>query len=326
MGGGGSPYLSIVVPLYNEEECVERLYRRIRAEADKLGRSYEIIFVDDGSRDRTFAVAAGLIGPGSRLRLLKFRRNSGQTAAMSAGFEAARGEVIVTMDGDLQNDPADMGLLLDELDKGFDVVSGWRFKRQDRYWTRKFPSRIANWLISSLTGTRLHDYGCSLKAYRARFVKPIHFYAEMHRFFPAIVAALAGARTAEIRVSHFPRTTGRSKYGLMRIFRVMADLVTIQMLTRFLKKPVYWFGIMAVPFVLLGSVLLGFSVFEYSRSTEQMFIVPAISFLVLGAAFHFIVQGLLAEYIVSTGETDRISIITFESLKMGEAPHAHASH
>ena len=313
-----SPDISIVVPLYNEEECVERLFKTIKGEAEKLGRSYEIVFVDDGSRDRTFAICEEMAKTDKTLRVVKFRKNYGQTPAMAAGFEAARGEIIVTMDGDLQNNPADMQKILAKMDEGFDVVSGWRYDRQDDFFTRTFPSRIANWLISTFTGVRLHDYGCSLKGYRSRFLKPIRFYSDMHRFFPAIVATLAGARTAEIPVSHFPRKTGKSKYGLSRIFLVIADLLTILLITRFVRKPMYWFGILSIPFIVLGALLSGFSILEYRHSTEAAIAVPGCAFLVLGTVFHFLLSGILSEYIISTGEGDARSIIAVKTTRVGE--------
>ncbi len=313
-----APALSIVVPLYNEEECAENLFATIQREADKLGKSYEIVFVDDGSSDRTFHICEGLAAAHSELRVVKFRQNYGQTPAMSAGFQASRGEIIITMDGDLQNNPADMHKLLAKMDQGFDVVSGWRHERKDDFLTRTLPSRIANWLISTFTGVRLHDYGCSLKAYKSRFLKPIRFYSDMHRFFPAIASSLTGARTAEIPVSHFPRKTGKSKYGLSRIFLVIADLMTILLITRFLRKPMYWFAILGFPFLVLGAVLLVFSISQYSFSSEKSVIVPSISFLVLGTAFHFLLTGILAEYIVSTGETDGKSIIAVKTIPMAE--------
>jgi glycosyltransferase involved in cell wall biosynthesis len=312
------PNISIVVPLFNEEECVEALFDTIKREALNLKRSFEIVFVDDGSSDRTFEICGQIASRNPELRVVKFRKNYGQTPAMAAGFQAARGEIIVTMDGDLQNNPADMHKLLAKIEEGYDVVSGWRYDRQDDFLTRTLPSRIANWLISTFTGVRLHDYGCSLKAYKSRFLKPIRFYSDMHRFFPAIASSLAGARTAEIPVSHFPRTTGKSKYGLSRIFLVIADLMTILLITRFLRKPMYWFGILGVPFLVLGSVLAGFAVFQYSDSLEGMVIVPSISFLVLATAFHFILSGILAEYVISTGETDARSIIAVKTVHLGE--------
>jgi glycosyltransferase involved in cell wall biosynthesis len=313
-----SPDISIVVPLYNEEECVERLFQTIKGEAEKLGRRYEVVFVDDGSRDRTFAICEQMAKNEKTLRVVKFRKNYGQTPAMAAGFEAARGQIIVTMDGDLQNNPADMTKILAKMDEGFDVVSGWRYDRQDDFFTRTFPSRIANWLISTFTGVRLHDYGCSLKGYRSKFLKPIRFYSDMHRFFPAIVATLAGARTAEIPVSHFPRKTGKSKYGLSRIFLVIADLLTILLITRFVRKPMYWFGILAIPFIVLGSILAGFSVLSYRHSIEASNVIPGCAFLVLGTVFHFLLSGMLSEYIISTGETDARSIIAVQTVRVGE--------
>lgn len=299
----GAPQISLVVPVFNEAGNVKGLIDAIRGAAPAWRRSWEAIIVDDGSCDKTADIAGALVRGDERFRIVRLRRNAGQTPAMVAGFDAAAGEIIVTMDGDLQNDPADIPLLLQKIDQGFDVASGWRHDRQDAYWTRTFPSRIANRLISLATGVRLHDYGCSLKAYRARFLKSLPFYSEMHRFFPAIVATVLGAHVTEVKVRHYPRRAGQSKYGLSRTFRVVADLVTVQFLARFLRHPVYWFGLMAVPFAAVGFFLLAWTATQY-RASGGSFVLPSISFLVLSAAFHFLVQGLLSEYILKTGEAD----------------------
>ncbi|MBI2870613.1 MAG: glycosyltransferase family 2 protein [Candidatus Omnitrophica bacterium] len=283
--------ISVVVPIMNEEECVAVLFERIRTVLQNLGRPYEVILVDDGSMDGTYGILCELARAWKGiLRVVRFRRNYGQTAAMSAGFDLARGKTIVTMDGDLQNDPADIPRLLEKLEQGYDLVSGWRIKRQDASLTRKLPSCAANWLISRCTGVRIHDYGCSLKAYRAEVLKGLRFYSDMHRFFPALIANLTGARVAEIPVAHYPRTTGRSKYGLARTFRVMADIITLVVLTRFVTRPIYWFGFCAVPFLLLGTMLASFSG------------LIGASFALFTAGFLFVTQGILCEYVVRTGE------------------------
>lgn len=310
------PEISIVVPLFNEEECVEKLFQTIKGEADKLGRTYEIVFVDDGSSDKTFEICTQIVKSNPVLRVVKFRKNYGQTPAMAAGFQQSKGEIIVTMDGDLQNNPADMRKILDKMAEGYDVVSGWRYDRQDDFFTRTFPSRIANWLISTFTGVRLHDYGCSLKGYRAQFIRPIKFYSDMHRFFPAIASSVAGAKTAEIAVSHFPRKTGKSKYGLSRIFLVVADLLTILLITRFVRKPMYWFGILSSPFLILGSALAGLAVYQYGQGSADLNIVCGCSFLILATFFHFLLSGVLSEYIISTGETDANTIIAVRTVSI----------
>jgi glycosyltransferase involved in cell wall biosynthesis len=242
--------LSIVVPLFNEEESVDKLLARILEVARSFDFSYEIIFVDDGSSDGTWAIIERLQAGVPQLRAIKLRGNCGQTGAMVAGFDHSRGEVIVTLDGDLQNDPADIPLLLGKLEEGYDIVSGWRKDRQD-HWSRVLPSRVANGLISLTTGVRLHDYGCSLKAYRAECVRSLDCYGEMHRFFPAL-ASMTGARVAELPVSHHPRRFGVSKYGFNRIFKVFSDIFAINLIIRFSSSPLKGFALCALPFALLA--------------------------------------------------------------------------
>ncbi len=220
--------LSIVVPVYNEEDNVRPLYEKIQAVCETIGDAYEILFVDDGSEDETFNVLSELCKQEPRLVIIRFEKNAGQTAAMAAGFEFARGERIVSMDGDLQNDPIDMPRLLEKLDEGYDLVCGWRKDRQDKFLTRRVPSIIANWIISKVTGVAIHDNGCSLKAYRASVIKQVPLYGEMHRFIPAM-STVVGARIAEIVVSHHPRRFGKSKYGLGRIWRVMLDIIAFKL-------------------------------------------------------------------------------------------------
>jgi len=230
------PQISVVIPLFNEEENVRLLLDELVGELEKLGRTYEVICVDDGSRDRTFAELARAAAERPELRVIRFRLNFGQTAAMSAGIDAARGEVIVPMDGDLQNDPADIGRLLAQLDAGSDVVSGWRKNRQDKEFGRKVPSRIANWMISSISGVRLHDYGCSLKAYRREVLADLPMFVGVHRFLPAL-CAFRGARVVEIPVRHRARTLGVSKYGMgNRLWRGLHDLFGVAWLKRRLVR------------------------------------------------------------------------------------------
>src|ERR1700682_1644152 len=235
------PQLSVVVPLFNEEENVQPLLDELFAELAKLGRSHEVICVDDGSRDGTFAALRVIAARRPELRVIRFRLNFGPTAAMSPGIEAARGDVIVPMDGDLQNDPADIARLLAQLDAGCDVVSGWRKNRKDREFGRKLPSRLANRLISAISGVRLHDYGCSLKAYRRDVLRDVKLYGEMHRFIP-IYASWQGARVTELEVNHRARRAGRSKYGLSRTFKVVLDLLVVKFLASYATKPIYVFG------------------------------------------------------------------------------------
>jgi len=237
-----SPELSVVVPLFNEEASVPHLVRQLLAALRPLGRSFELVLVDDGSRDGTAPVLRDLCGSVPELVAVVLRRNYGQTAAMAAGFDVSRGAVIITLDGDLQNDPADIPMLLEQLEQGqLDLVSGWRHQRQDNTVSRLLPSLLANRLIAGVTGVRLHDYGCSLKAYRREVLADLNLYGELHRFLPAL-AFIEGARIGEVKVNHHPRRFGRSKYGIDRTFRVLMDLLTVWFMKRFLTRPMHVFG------------------------------------------------------------------------------------
>ncbi|MBM5815757.1 MAG: glycosyltransferase family 2 protein [Cyanobacteria bacterium K_Offshore_surface_m2_239] len=244
-----TPALSVVVPLYNEEASVRQLVAQLLEALRPLGLAFELVLVDDGSRDRTPELLRELAAEVPELVAVLLRRNYGQTAAMAAGFDSGRAPIIVTLDGDLQNDPADIPLLLDTLEEGYDLVSGWRHERQDGAINRLLPSLIANRLIARVTGVRLHDYGCSLKAYRREVVADMNLYGELHRFLPAL-AFIEGARIGEVRVRHHPRRYGKSKYGIDRTFRVLMDLLTVWFMKRFLTRPMHVFG-------LAGLVTLG---------------------------------------------------------------------
>jgi glycosyltransferase involved in cell wall biosynthesis len=233
--------LSVVVPLFNEQESLAPLVERILSHVRPLGLSFELVLVDDGSRDRTPELLGQLAATVPELVAVRLRRNYGQTAAMAAGFDASCGEVIVTLDGDLQNDPADIPLLLEKLNQGFDLVSGWRHRRQDAALSRLLPSLLANRLIARVTGVKLHDYGCSLKAYRREVIDDLNLYGELHRFLPAL-AFIEGARITEVQVTHHPRRYGKSNYGIDRTFRVLMDLLTVWFMKRFLTRPMYVFG------------------------------------------------------------------------------------
>jgi glycosyltransferase involved in cell wall biosynthesis len=246
--------LSIVVPLYNEEANLALLVEQLQASLRPLGRSFEIVLVDDGSRDGSPAVLAELSGAVPELVAVLLRRNYGQTAAMAAGFDASSGAVIVTLDGDLQNDPADIPLLLEQIDQGYDLVSGWRHQRQDAAVSRLLPSRLANRLIARVTGVRLHDYGCSLKAYRREVVDDLNLYGELHRFLPAL-AFIEGARISEVKVRHHPRRHGRSNYGIDRTLRVLMDLLTVWFMKRFLTRPMHVFGLGGLVAMTAGLVM-----------------------------------------------------------------------
>ncbi len=275
--------LSIIVPLYNEEDNVRLLYERVRDAVLPLGLAAELIMVDDGSRDATFARALELprqAGP-LHLRLVKLRRNAGQTTAMVAGIDHARGRVLITMDGDLQNDPADIPLFLDKIAEGYDLVVGWRHKRQDHF-SRVLPSKIANWLIARVTGVPIRDNGCSLKAYRADLIKRIPLYSEMHRFIPAM-ASLAAPRLAQIKVRHHPRQFGTSKYGFSRIYKVVLDLVSIRTILSFSRNPMAWLGSLAGFSALASLAALAVSFVYGTASSGRSSVVFAGLCVLLGA-------------------------------------------
>jgi glycosyltransferase involved in cell wall biosynthesis len=288
--------LSVVVPLYNEEESVGRLVEQLLDALRPLGVGFELVLVDDGSKDGTAAELERLAGTVPELVAVLLRRNYGQSAAMAAGFDASHAPVIVTLDGDLQNDPADIPLLLSELNQGYDLVSGWRHQRQDAAMSRLLPSRIANRLIARVTGVRLHDYGCSLKAYRREVVSDLNLYGELHRFLPAL-AFIEGARISEVKVNHHPRRYGQSKYGLDRTFRVLMDLLTVWFMKRFLTRPMHVFGfggLAAMGLGLLVSLWLVVEklVFQADLADRPLLLLALISFLTGIQLFCF---GLLAE-------------------------------
>ncbi len=298
------PKLSLFLPVYNEEENLSNQQRKITEAMERLGLSYEVIYVDDGSTDGSLDLLRHFAEADHRVRVISFRRNYGQTAAMSAGIDASRGEVLIPMDADLQNDPEDIGRLLAKLNEGYDVVSGWRKDRQDAFLTRVLPSRFANWLISTIGGVPLHDYGCSLKAYRRDVLKEVQLYGEMHRFIP-IYANWAGGRVAEIPVAHYPRTAGKSKYGLSRTIKVVFDLVTIKFMQSYLTKPLYifgWAGILAFTLSML-SALLAFSMKFFDWPHHADFIqtpLPILSMIMLVLGIQLFLLGLLAEMLVRT--------------------------
>ena len=295
------PELSIVVPLYNEEANVRPLHAAITAAIEPIGIPFEIILVDDGSRDATAQIATELAHGDPRVCLVKFRRNYGQTPAMAAGIELARGEVIVTMDGDLQNDPADIPALLAKIDEGFDIVVGWRYDRQDKLISRKIPSRIANTLIARVTGVPIKDNGCSLKAYRACLIRKIPLYSEMHRFIPA-VASISGPRIAEIKVRHHARRHGRSKYGLSRIYKVLLDLMVIKTITSFTARPLLWFSLLSLPMLALAAIAFGWTVFAGLTGRAPLSLPVAGSGVIfLSSAVILLLSGALGELVYKLG-------------------------
>jgi glycosyltransferase involved in cell wall biosynthesis len=299
---GAHPKLSVIAPLYNEEENVRPLYEALTSALDPTGLDYEMLFVDDGSKDATLSRAIGLAQADPRLKVVKFRRNCGQTAAMAAGIEFASGEVLVTMDGDLQNDPLDIPMFLQTIESGYDIVVGWRFKRQDKLITRKIPSKIANWLIGKVTKVPIKDNGCSLKAYRAAVIKQIPLYSEMHRFIPAM-ASIAAPRIAEVKARHHARRFGSSKYGLSRVYKVLLDLLVIKTLASFAARPLLWFGLLATPMLLGGTALIGYEIIEAAvAGTPVSLSIAGCGIIFIAAAFLLVCAGALGELIYNLGD------------------------
>ncbi len=301
---GAKPEVSVFLPVYNEEPNLLPLHAKLDEALKALGRSAEIIYVDDGSSDGSLSVLRQIAGLDDRVRVVALKRNYGQTAAMAAGIDAAQGDVLIPMDADLQNDPADIIRLLNKMDEGYDVVSGWRKNRQDTLITRKIPSMIANRLISWIGGVPLHDYGCSLKAYRRESLEDVKLYGEMHRFIP-IYAAWAGARVTEIPVAHHPRTMGQSKYGLSRTIKVVFDLITIKFMASYQTKPLYLFGfagLLTFGVSLLSALLACLMKFadwpHHADFIQTPLPVMAMVMLVLG--IQLFLMGLLAEMLVRT--------------------------
>ncbi len=303
------PGVSIVIPVFNEERNVPILYAALVHTLQGTGRSFEILFVDDGSSDDTRVAIRGLAMADPRVRGLLFRRNYGQTSAMAAGFEAARGDIVISMDGDLQNDPADIPRMIERLEQGYDIVCGWRRDRRDRYATRLVPSKIANWLIQRVTGVPIHDTGCSLKAYRGWVIRGLDLYSEMHRFIAALASGI-GARVAELPVRHHARRFGRSKYGLGRIFRVLVDLLVIKMVIEFAAHPLRGFGLLSMPLFLLAPVLFFLGAFHVGtdgiwleRHYDSSYMTGGAAALVI--AFNVFLLGFLAELQIKVSELFR---------------------
>lgn len=287
--------VSIVIPVYEEEESLPHLYKSIKEVMDALKRKYEIVFVDDGSKDGTLRVLESYQKNDPTVVVVSFRRNFGQTAAMAAGFEYAQGDIIVTMDADLQNDPTDIPKLLEKM-KGHDVVSGWRKKRQDKFISRRLPSMLANGLISRVTGVHLHDYGCTLKAYRKEVIKNVRLYGEMHRFIPAI-ASWVGASITEVETNHHPRKFGKSKYGISRTIRVVLDLITVKFLQSFSTRPIHAFGPGGLLLGFLGFIIALYLSFEKIVFGQSIGGRPllSLSVLLMILGVQLVIMGLLGE-------------------------------
>ncbi len=293
--------ISIVIPVYNEEKSIPYLYESLNNVLPNLGKKYEVILIDDGSTDRTFEELLKVHEKNNNYKIIKFRRNFGQTPAMSAGFDYAKGEIIITLDADLQNDPSDIPLLLEKIYEGYDVVSGWRINRQDKAVSRKFPSKVANWLIAKLTKVNIHDYGCTLKAYKKDVIKNIELYGEMHRYIPA-VASWMGVKVAEVPVHHHSRKFGKSKYGISRTIRVILDIITIKYLLSYSQRPIQIFGLVGLFTAFIGFILTAYLIimrifFRVPLSDRPLFI---LSIFMIFVGIQLITMGILAELIMRT--------------------------
>jgi len=296
------PKLSVIVPFYNEEDSIRPMHAAVVKAVEPLGIPFEMVFVNDGSKDRTAEIALELALRDPRVRSVRFRRNYGQTAAMAAGIEYAQGEVLVTMDGDLQNDPADIGQLLAKIEEGYHIVVGWRFNRQDKLVSRKIPSKIANWMIGKITGVPIRDNGCSLKAYKGSVIKEIPLYSEMHRFIPAM-ASMAGPRIAELKVRHHARQFGQSKYGLSRIYKVLLDVMVIKTIVAFASRPLQWFCLLSLPMAALGLSLFGVGVIgPLLRGTALSLPLAASGLIFMSSSVILLCDGALAELVFKLGD------------------------
>ena len=312
--------LSIVVPVYNEEKSVILLSDAIHEAVEPLGVSYELIFVDDGSDDGTIDRLKEITRTKPNTIILKFGRNFGQTSALAAGFHRARGKYIITMDGDLQNDPADIPHITGFLDEGYDVVSGWRKNRKDSFLSRYIQSVVANRILSWVTNVKIHDFGCTLKGYRADFVKHLRLYADMHRYIPGM-ATMLGARVKEIVVRHHPRRYGKSKYGISRAIKVLSDMIVLRMLTRFSAKPLNYFGLFSLPIFLLALIMTFVAFVDTSKVllvSYTTIIFPAVAILCYFLAFHFLMVGLLCELFVKSCDESVQQLYTVETLGEGK--------
>ncbi|TLY62690.1 MAG: glycosyltransferase family 2 protein [Gammaproteobacteria bacterium] len=318
-----TPELSVVVPLFNEEDSVRPLYAALIGALEPLTVPFEIVFVDDGSADGTVPLADSIARADPRVCLVKFRRNYGQTPAMAAGIAQARGAVIVTMDGDLQNDPADIAGLLQKITEGYDIVVGWRHQRQDKLVSRKIPSRIANALIARVTGVPIRDNGCSLKAYRACLIKKIPLYSEMHRFIPAM-AAIAGPRIAQLKVRHHPRRYGKSKYGLSRIYKVLLDLMVIKTVASFAARPMLWFGLLALPMVAIAAAAFGWTLASLAARGTLSLPIAGCGVIFSSSAIILIASGALGELAYKLGDLREHEFAALTERVLGALPHQPA--
>jgi glycosyltransferase involved in cell wall biosynthesis len=321
MGSFGQIDVSVVTPIYNELDNVEPLFRAVKAVLDTLNSSYEMVFVDDGSTDGTREVLRDLAVQDSCLKLVRLRKNFGQSAAMAAGFRNSRGKIVVTMDGDLQNDPRDIPRLLEKMAEGYDVVSGWRKNRKDKLIVRKIPSRIANRLICSVTDVQLHDTGCSLKAFRREVIERIRLYGELHRFIPGL-ARVEGARITEITVAHHPRRYGKSKYNLTRTFRVLMDLASLNLFLKYLRNPMRFFGAVGgwiLTFGLILGLYVVYGLWVKQVAVMYMNVMITTVFLFWTMGIQFMLFGLVASLIVRTGNRMGGSLSPFLDFRKGNS-------
>ncbi|MHB8788736.1 MAG: glycosyltransferase family 2 protein [Desulfobulbaceae bacterium] len=315
--------VSIVVPLYNEEGNVRELYQELNGVLRANSFTYEIVFINDGSSDRTGELLREICNSDPQVVAINFRRNFGQTAAMSAGFDYSRGDIVITMDGDLQNDPADIPKFLAKIGEGYDVVAGWRFKRQDPFLNRRLPSMIANRVISTITGVKLHDYGCTLKAFKKEISENINLYGEMHRFIPAIASAM-GITIAEVKVNHRPRHQGKSKYGISRTFRVILDLITVKFLLSYSNRPIHIFGLIGMVSFSLGVLISLFlfvqrQVYDMPLSDRPLFL---LAILLIFIGIQFVTFGLISELQIRTYHESQNKPIYYVKEVLGRDPSA----
>ncbi|MCA9323462.1 MAG: glycosyltransferase family 2 protein [Planctomycetes bacterium] len=295
--------LSIIIPVFNEEECLPVLESELARVLQVLPGRSEVVFVDDGSSDGSFEILAGLVERRSWARVVRLRKNFGQTQAMAAGIDLARGETLICMDADLQNDPDDIPRLLETMEQGYDIVSGWRRHRKDKFISRRLPSICANWLIGRFLGVKIHDYGCSLKAYDARIMKALHLYSDMHRFLPAL-AWKCGARVTEIEVNHRPRIYGKSKYGLSRVFKVLLDMVVIKLIVDFSARPAHYFGLVGAVFGALALWVLPFYVVNLIEDYRVNVVLPSVIVLFGLTGLYFFMLSVIGDLIVRVGRHD----------------------
>jgi len=325
---GAEPEISVVVPFYNEEENIEELYHRLKEVLDSLGRSYELVFVDDGSQDRTPEILERLFEKDKKVKIIRLRRNFGQTAALQAGFDYSRGKIIISMDGDLQHDPADIPAFLVKLEEGYDIVSGWRKRRVDNLIFRRLPSWVANRIMRWLSGVPIHDFGTTFKAYRREVIRGIQLYGELHRFIPALISR-AGFRITEIPIRNIVRQKGKSKYGLGRVRRVLFDLITVKFIISFIDRPLQFFGLIGLIFASVGFIIdliiaIGFYFFSWSVRDNVGNLILGSLLIILGV--QFVMTGLVAEIVSRIYfATHRVKIYSVERVSSHEVEEAQGS-